>query len=145
MLFFGIGIAVVTVIGIVYYVLNIIGGCKVFVKAGEAGWKALIPFYNGYVELKFTWKTWVFWVIVALSLVSGYLGTIEDPSTLVAIISIIVGIALIVFEWMACDKLAKAFGRGVGFTIGLVFLKPIFTIILGFGPAQYVGNSTLQE
>ena len=36
-------------------------------------------------------------------------------------------------------KLAKAFGQGVGFGFGLLFLNPIFVAILGFGNAEYIG------
>ena len=35
--------------------------------------------------------------------------------------------------------LAKVFGRGTGFAIGLIFLTPIFALILGFGDATYKG------
>ena len=39
---------------------------------------------------------------------------------------------------MALD-LARAFGRGTGFAIGLIFLSPIFSLILGFGSDTYKG------
>ena len=35
--------------------------------------------------------------------------------------------------------LAKSFGKGTGFAVGLIFLAPIFILILGFGPATYQG------
>jgi hypothetical protein len=34
---------------------------------------------------------------------------------------------------------AKNFGKGTGFGLGLAFLSPIFYPILGFGSAQYQG------
>ena len=34
-------------------------------------------------------------------------------------------------------RLAKAFGKGGGFAVGLIFLQPIFLLILGFGSAKY--------
>ena len=37
-------------------------------------------------------------------------------------------------------KLSKAFGHGVGFTVGLFFLRPIFLLILGFGGSVYLGK-----
>ena len=39
-------------------------------------------------------------------------------------------------------KLGKAFNKSTGFIIGLIFLTPIFEMILGFGSAQYVGPAT---
>jgi hypothetical protein len=35
--------------------------------------------------------------------------------------------------------LAKSFGKGAGFALGLLFLNLIFMLILGFGDARYVG------
>jgi hypothetical protein len=34
---------------------------------------------------------------------------------------------------------ARSFGKGAGFGLGLGLLGPIFSLILGFGNAQYVG------
>ena len=36
-------------------------------------------------------------------------------------------------------RMAKAYGKGTGFGIGLIFLNALFTLILGFGSASYVG------
>lgn len=36
-------------------------------------------------------------------------------------------------------KLAKAFGKGTGFAIGLIFLSPIFMLILGLGDSTSHG------
>lgn len=51
------------------------------------------------------------------------------------IISVTLGIVSMV-------KLGKAFNQSTGFIIGLIFLAPIFEMILGFGSAQYVGPAT---
>jgi hypothetical protein len=40
-----------------------------------------------------------------------------------------------------CIDLAKSFGKGAGFGIGLLLLGVIFFPILGFGSAQYQGPS----
>lgn len=48
-------------------------------------------------------------------------------------------VATMVFYVLLNYKTAKAFGKGVGFTIGLIFLQPVFLMILGFGSAQYQG------
>jgi hypothetical protein len=87
----------------------------VFTKAGEAGWKSIIPIYNIIVLLKIVGREW-WWVILML----------------IPIVNLIVWIIV------ALD-LAKSFGRGTGFGIGLIFLSPIFGLILGFGSAAYQG------
>ena len=38
---------------------------------------------------------------------------------------------------MVSIKLAPAFGKDIGFAIGLILLSPIFYCILGFGKAEY--------
>jgi hypothetical protein len=38
--------------------------------------------------------------------------------------------------------LAKAFGKGVGFALGLLLLSIVFLPILGFGGARYHGRPT---
>ena len=52
---------------------------------------------------------------------------------------ILIKIILVVISIMYSIKLARAFGRGTGFAIGLIFLPPIFMLILGFGDDRYYG------
>lgn len=40
---------------------------------------------------------------------------------------------------MTLYKQSVAFGQGIGFTIGLFFLNPIFNMILAFGQYRYYG------
>jgi uncharacterized membrane protein YhaH (DUF805 family) len=42
-----------------------------------------------------------------------------------------------IFAILLAIEIAKAFGKGAGFGIGLAFLGFIFYPILGFGDAQY--------
>ena len=37
---------------VAYFVISIIANWKIFTKAGQAGWKTLIPIYNGMVLFK---------------------------------------------------------------------------------------------
>lgn len=48
-------------------------------------------------------------------------------------------IANIVVSVMLCLKMAKSFGKGAGFGVGLIFLSTIFYAILAFGNASYIG------
>lgn len=88
---------------------------KVFEKAGQPGWAAIIPIFNLYIMLKITGRP-VWWMILFF----------------VPIVSIIVSVITMV-------DMAKSFGKGVGFAIGLLLLGFIFFPILGFGDAQYQG------
>ena len=94
-------------------VLMIASLWKVFTKAGQPGWAALIPFYNFYVFLQVAGKPgW--WLILMF-----------------------VPVANIVVAIMATMALAANFGKGGGFVVGLILLPVIFYPILGFGDAQY--------
>ena len=96
-------------------VLFIAAWWQIFTKAGEAGWKAIIPIYNIIVLLKIVGREW-WWVLLML----------------------IPFVGLIVWIIVMLD-LAKSFGRGAGFAIGLILLGPIFALILGFGSDTYRG------
>ena len=39
----------------IFYILQVIAYWKIFTKAGEEGWKSIIPIYNGYVQYRLTW------------------------------------------------------------------------------------------
>ena len=121
-LFAGIGMAV----GIFYLaivILIIASMWKIFTKAGKPGWAAIIPIYNLVVLLEIIKKP-LWWIILLL----------------IPIVNFIVIIIVYV-------ELAKAFGKGVGFAIGLILLGIIFFPILGFGDSKYVygENSTSAE
>ena len=130
-------LGVYSAILIIWYVLIVIAYWKVFSKAGEAGWKSLIPFYNVYTEFKICWKNQnMFWIYLACVIASAVLGQI---SGFVAILGSVAGICALVVTVLLNIRMAKAFGRGTGFAVGLLFLTPIFMMILGFGSSQYLG------
>ena len=98
-----------------FLVVYAIGAWKMYEKAGHPGWAALIPIYNFYVLLKIVGRPgW--WLILML----------------VPFVNFVIWIIV------ALD-LAKSFGKGTGFALGLIFLSVIFILILGFGDARYVG------
>ena len=107
--------AFVWIVYIAFVVLSIAGLWCVFVKAGEEGWKAIIPIWNTLIELKIIGRPW-WWILLLL----------------IPIVNIIIWI-------IVANDLSKSFGRGIGTTIGLIFLFPIFAMILGFGSAEYKG------
>ena len=97
-------------------VLIVAGVWQVFTKAGHPGWAAIVPIYNAYILLKIAGKPGWWLLLFLIPIVN-------------LVISIIVGI-----------EVAKAFGRGAGFGLGLTFLGFIFYPILGFGSDTYKGT-----
>ena len=88
---------------------------KTFEKAGEAGWKGIIPIYN-------------FWVLMEI---------IGRPGWWFILLFIPV-IGTIVWIVVSLD-LAKSFDHGIGFAIGLMIFPFLFFVILGWSEAQYQG------
>ena len=129
-------------VALAWWILQIIANWKIFTKAGEAGWKSIIPVYSDYVSYKIAWQTGYFWLTVILSIISsvaqGFATPDADNMMILAIVSL-VRIIMIIVSVMYSVKLSRAFGHGIGFAIGLIFLQPIFMLILGFSSDQYVG------
>ena len=128
-------------IAFAWWLLQIIANWRIFTKAGEAGWKSIIPIYGDYISYKIAWQPAYFWLTFILGIVSSYLqGTLETGESLtVYMLVILIKIILVVISIIYSIKLARAFGRGTGFAIGLIFLQPIFMLILGFGDDRYYG------
>jgi len=100
---------------IIVWVVMILALWRIFDKAGEPGWAAIIPIYNVYVLLKIIGRPW-WWLILML-------------------IPVINTITWLVIMY----DLAKTFGRGLLFALGLIFFPWIWYMILGFGSSEYQG------
>ncbi|HKB80002.1 MAG TPA: DUF5684 domain-containing protein [Thermoanaerobaculia bacterium] len=96
-----------------FIVLMIAALWKVFTKAGEPGWAAIVPIYNIIVLLKIVGRP-LWWIVLML----------------IPFVNIIIAFVL------AFD-LAKRFGKGAGFGIGLIILPFVFYPILAWGDSRY--------
>lgn len=94
-------------------VVSIAGLWMTFQKAGQPGWAAVIPIYNIVVLMRLARKPGWWTLLLFIPLVNF-------------VIIIIVSI-----------EVAKNFGKGTGFGVGLTFLAPIFYGILGYGDAKF--------
>ena len=109
-----------TIVGLLIALLVIVAMWKVFTKAGQPGWASIIPIYNLYIWCKIVGRPW-WWILLML----------------IPLVNFIIMIIL-------CIDLAKSFGKGAGFGLGIAFLGIIFLPILGFGSAQYQGPAAGQ-
>lgn len=121
----------------VWYVVTLIAGWKMFTKAGEKGWKSLIPIYSDYIRFKISWSGGAFW-LYALASAAQYIIPLfaEAPPAVFSLIAL----AAIVIKFMQTMKLSQAFGHGILFGIGLWVLEPLFIAILAFGRSEYQGK-----
>ncbi len=86
----------------------IVAKWKLFQKAGQDGWAAVVPYYCDYVLYEITWGKGLYFLFTFIPF------------------------AGIVFHILTMIKLSKAFGKGGGWACGLIFLFPIFFCIMGF-------------
>lgn len=111
--------ATYSIIIIAVMVISIIANWKINSKAGEPGWACLVPIYANVVQFK----------IVGLN----------PWLLLLYIVPIINVVAAAVFAILVPFRLAKSFGKDIGWGFGLWLLPFIFYLILGFGKSEYVG------
>jgi hypothetical protein len=107
----------IMIIYLVVVLLVIICLWKVYAKAGKPGWAAIVPIYNVIVLLEIVGRP-LWWIVLFFI----------PFANIVAAILLYIG-------------LAKAFGKGGGYGIGLLLLPVIFLPMLAFGSAQYVGGA----
>ena len=106
----------------IFAIIVIVGLWKVYEKADQPGWAAIIPIYNIYVLTKIIGRPgW--WVILWF----------------IPIVNIVVSIIVAI-------DLAKSFGKDAVYGILLLWLFSIVGfLILGFGDAQYQGPAAAQK
>jgi hypothetical protein len=88
---------------------------KIFTKAAQPGWASIIPIYNILKLLEIVGRP-LWWIFIFLIPVIG-----------------------IIAHFIVSIDLAKSFGKGTGFGVGMVLLPFIFLPILAFGDAEYQG------
>src|SRR5262249_49957910 len=94
-------------------IFGVVAHSKVFVKARHARLGGALPIYNVIVLLRIASKPW-WWIFL-----------------------MIVPLVNIVILFLVSIDIAKNFGQGVGFGIGLALLAIVFYPILAFGDARY--------
>jgi len=128
-------------VGLIVYILCIIAWWKIFAKAGEAGWKAIIPIYNLYILCHIIGiNFWIFYlgIPIVLGIISAVLGSDNTFANLLT------GCYSLFIEIYTAIKLGDAFKKGIGFKVGLVLLPAIFYMILGFSDSKYIGKKAVE-
>ena len=105
------------ILSMVLSILMIVSLWKIFKKAGKPGWASIVPIYNIYIMCEIAEKEW--WYILLLC---------------VPFINIYVMIVLY-------NGMAKKFGKGGGFVVGMILLPVVFFPMLAFGKDATVVNN----
>ena len=113
-LVFSVVVFAVFFVSILLAIISLVAMIKVYKKLGLPGWGAIVPIYGQWILLK----------------------AVDLPGWL-SILPVANGIAIIVANY----RLAGKFGKSAGFGLGLVFLTPIFYMILGFGKDKVIDGT----
>lgn len=120
---------------------------RIYEKAGQQGWAAVIPIYSTIILMDIIRRprSWA-WIILGLGLLTSILNVMQpgtrgqdqqDPNLIISVVQLVAGLVSLYFTLRTMRDLARAFGHGRGFTAGLIFLPFIFYPILAFGDSQY--------
>jgi len=99
----------VMVISLAVAIVMIVSNWKINVKAGQPGWAVLVPFYSLYIHLKVLQRP-SYWIWL-------YIGSIITSVIFIGLIGIII------LSILDAIRLAKVFGKGDGFIVGLNYLS----------------------
>ncbi|GAA3586376.1 hypothetical protein GCM10022198_07180 [Klugiella xanthotipulae] len=103
-------------VAIIFYIVTAIALWRVFEKAGEPGWAAIIPLVNVYFLLKVAGRQW-WWLLLLL----------------IPVVNLIL-LIVVAFD------IGRNFGKGGAYSFFLLWMFPIIGyLILGFGSARYRG------
>lgn len=108
--------AIGVLVYLAFLVLLIASVWKIYSKAGQPGWACIVPIYNMIVLLEIVKKP-IWWILLLI----------------IPVVNIVV--YLIVYH-----RLSVAYGKGGGFTAGLILIPVVFFPILGLGSAEYDAN-----
>lgn len=144
-----------TISGLLLWVMLVIAHWKMFAKAGEAGWKAIIPIYSDYVLFKLVWYKKSFFIyygsivgFVLFTIFSGQIGIdsagslvlMEASNQVFAVLAYVCTILILIYTVMLAIRTSFAYGKSALFAVGLLILPSIFSLIIGFGSAEYKGT-----
>ena len=137
---------VIIIISLVIAILKLIGTWKMLTKAGESGWKSLIPFYNQWTLCKVAGIS-PYWVleIIVVSMINTVLNGILGSNVISGILSLIVYANTIYFWVILSISLAKSFGKDTGFGVATVFFSFITYPMMGMGSATYAGPTPIND
>lgn len=103
-------------IGIALALIMIISMWKVYSKAGQPGWTAIIPIVNLFFLVKVAGRPGWWFILFFIPFVNF--------------------IVMIIIHF----DIARNFGKGAIYALGLIFLNFIFWPMLAFGKSEYIGS-----
>ena len=148
-------ITTMMIVSLVIWVLLIIAYWKMFTKAGEPGWKSIIPIYSDYVQWRIGWKkTGLFWAYIALVIggallmgasgayVAGRGGAVVATgggNQILGMIGAVLVLVGCILALVSGYKLMCSFGHGAGWFVLYLLFPTIMLLVLAFGSSRHIG------
>jgi len=102
-------------ISLIVFVVLVVSGWQMYAKARQPGWVSVIPVLNVLGLLKMIGKPY-WWALLYL-----------------------VPVVNVAMHFVVAVLVARSFGKGFLFGVGLFFLPIVFLPMIGLGDARYVG------
>lgn len=129
---------IVGIIAAAVYALFVAAEWRILTKAGEKGWKSLIPVYGIFVSHHIVGMSHIWFILEILTwIIELAFELIKFPEPVVLWFGIAVGLFTVISELVHIIKMCNCFGKGVIFKIGMVLLPSLFFLILAYGKAEY--------
>ncbi len=158
-IFFVILIGIAFLVALVMLVINFVSMWKLFEKAGEDGWKAIIPIYNTIIMSKIATGNYKLGIAslctsAAYSLCMGVANTINAIATSgdgslailslislpLSLVSMVLSIGMAVLTGYFRYIFTESYGKETVWCVLSIFFGPIIYIVMAFdGKTSYVG------
>ena len=125
---------------VVWHILQAVADWKIFSKAGRPGILAFIPIVNIYVEYGICWSKFMGLLYLVCVGMTSYVSGAQEPSSTLTMVSGAASVAALVLHIIQSIKLAKSYGKGVGYGILLILFGPLARLFLGLGDSRYIGR-----
>lgn len=126
---------IIMLVSLVLGVLSLIATYRLYEKAGEEGWKSLIPVYNFFVLSRIITGKYIFgtiYMVVALVYVIFYSIGAALQSVPMILISLLFALPVYVMAGYMYYQMGKVYGKSTGWCVAMIFLSPILIIAMGF-------------
>ena len=139
----------IMVLSMIIPLFDYITSCLLLKKANKDWWRYLLPIYGNFYYMEVFWHKipgFIFLGCIVCAIFFQCVGLIfiENEELKVIYVLCMIGISLISFISSTLLHvqyffIGLSFGKSWLFSLGLVFLRPIFVIILLLSNAQYIG------
>ncbi len=124
----------------------LVSGWRIFQKANKTGWHMLVPIYGSVVWMDVVqFPRWLVLLPIGAGLGGLLLGTGVELALGVQIVIGVFILLTIALQIAHSIFLARAFGKGAAFAVGLIVLPVVFLPILAFSNAKYIYSFDLDS